>query len=79
MLVPAAASELRSASKFTVSSQQSGTKAVQIKVKDLISPFDCFLFLTLFRWCFFNICLDLQLCQVCQVYIFVVMKANILF
>lgn len=32
MLVPAAASELRSASKFTVSSQQSGTKAVQIKV-----------------------------------------------
>ncbi|XP_071537644.1 uncharacterized protein [Panulirus ornatus] len=32
MLVPATASELRSAGKFTVSSQQSGTKAVQIKV-----------------------------------------------
>lgn len=36
MLVPAAASELRSASKFTVSSQQSGTKAVQIKVSKLL-------------------------------------------
>ncbi|XP_064115583.1 zinc finger and SCAN domain-containing protein 12-like [Macrobrachium nipponense] len=32
MLVPATASELRAAGKFTVSSQQSGTKAVQIKV-----------------------------------------------
>ncbi|XP_037791462.1 uncharacterized protein LOC119586810 isoform X1 [Penaeus monodon] len=32
MLVPASAAELRNAGKFTVSSQQCGTKAVQIKV-----------------------------------------------
>ncbi|KAK4295817.1 hypothetical protein Pmani_031638 [Petrolisthes manimaculis] len=32
MLVPATANELRNAGKFTVSSHQSGTKAVQIKV-----------------------------------------------
>ncbi|KAK7069517.1 hypothetical protein SK128_006998, partial [Halocaridina rubra] len=32
MLVPATASELRDAGKFTVSNQTSGTKAVQIKV-----------------------------------------------
>ncbi|XP_045625464.2 uncharacterized protein [Procambarus clarkii] len=32
MLVPASANELRNAGKFTVSSQQCGTKAVQIKV-----------------------------------------------
>lgn len=49
MLVPAAASELRSASKFTVSSQQSGTKAVQIKVnKPLLISLHCAFFSFLF-------------------------------